>query len=164
MLRILGGMLLAAGSGLWGLESVWRLSRRRRELEWFWELSGRLQGQLGYSLAPPDALLRQAGSRPPGPELCKALERQGEGPFSRRWQAAVASREWALAPEERQMVEQLGQVLGAWDAAAQCPALAQLEQRCGTYLRQLEETGVPQARLRRTLGLLGGLAVWVLLW
>lgn len=62
------------------------------------------------------------------------------------------------------MVEQLGEVLGAWDADTQRPALAQLEQRCRQYQQQLEQTGAQQARLMRTLGVLGGLAVWILLW
>ena len=128
-------------------------------------MTGQMAGQLRYTLAPMDQVVRRLATLPDAlPLLGCCVRRCKEGePFPRAWRQAVEECSGALLSEDRQILLHMGAVLGAVDLDG---ALGELEyarfalkERYGEALERQKKLG----GLYKTLGMLAGAGVVVVL-
>lgn len=142
------------------------LSRRATELEQAIGLTALLAGELRYTHAPLEAVMARLAKQPGIPEFinfCAGLCVKGKC-FPDAWQEALRCTPTAMAPDDLQPLFRLGAVLGAIDLDG---ALQEIE-----YARFALEQRHQEARERKrkmgglykTLGILAGLAVIVVLY
>lgn len=169
MTQVMGAVLLTVGCGAMGLGAVRRLDRRVRDL---WELSAGLdvlRRELGCRLAPLPAALRVAA------EECHSCAArffegcaQGAGglhgrSFQQVWREELETCPLQLTAEDRQMLEQLGSVLGRYDGESQCMAIEEEVSRLGRQIVQAREERRRLGRVYGVLGMTAGLFLAVLL-
>lgn len=169
MIRLMGAILLVAGCGAVGLCAVGRLDGRVRDLR---ELMGgleTLQRELGWRLSPLPKAMEMAARETHGRtaqffELCtQGMEHLNGVPFQNVWQNGLEQCSLRLEQEDRVILEQLGSVLGRYDADTQRQAL---ENALTQLERQQTKAAEDRQRLGRVYGVLGmtvGLFVVILL-
>ena len=138
MLRLLGAVLLTGGAGALGFGAAARLNRRVHVLRLFTEALERMERELSFRLTSiPElfALLSDQLSLPVGIFFARCrgnLFRLGEERLEDLWRNTLAESDLELEPEEQQILETLGGILGRYDGEGQTQALAlaraQLEQ------------------------------------
>ena len=158
MIRTCGAALVVTGGILAGyLGRCWYQKRARCIREWLdtLETMERLIGDLGCST--PDVLERlgqETGSLGALFQRCRERIESGRTDgFAALWRDALAREEMPLRREEQEILLQLGDVLGQFDAARQCEALRTAARRME---RRLECAEDERQRLGRLWCLLGG--------
>ena len=170
MLRLAGAVLLAAGPALAGFCAAARLGRRPRVLR---ELAGALEQmerEVAFRLTPLPELFAGLAAEHSGAvgavfSACAAgtegLERRSMGQV---WRRALEEAGLDLDARSARVLEELGDVLGRYDAeglrAALCGAAEELRAAAGQAERELEQKG----RMERVLGLTAGAMLAILLW
>lgn len=158
MLRLMGAALLTAGTAALGLGAVGRLDGRVRDLRELLAGVELLQRELGWRLAAlPEGLELAAGTAEGRTarffRLCAEGARHLNGrTFQQVWQEGLDECRFRLDAGDRELLEQLGSVLGRYDGDSQRQALegaaARLERR---QVQAAEE----RRRLGRVYGVLG---------
>ena len=170
MLRLTGAFLLAAGPALAGFYAAARLGRRPRMLR---ELAGALEQmerEVAFRLTPLPEIFAGLAAEHSGAvgavfSACAAgtegLERR---PMGQVWRRALEEAGLDLDARSARVLEELGDVLGRYDAeglrAALCGAAEELRAAAGQAERELEQKG----RMERVLGLTAGAMLAILLW
>lgn len=169
MLKLLGTFCVVAGSGWLGLCAVGRLRRRERTLECLRLALGWLADELAFRLTPLPDLLGRLAREQAGPvglflqDVLAGLERDREGGLRQSWRQAMVRQLSFLKEEERQVLLEVGQTLGRFDAQAQAQALNRALRRLDAILAKAgEETG-RLSRVYTALGLSAGAAVALVL-
>jgi len=169
-LRLLGAMavvLAAAGLGrLWG----GRFEARVEQLD---RLIGSLQllaSEIDYTLTPlPEALLRvgQADDGPVGAIFRRVARELGalREPFNETWRRVLREAAGGVALERRdlEIVGELGFALGASDRQDQLKHLALAGERLRQMLNEARRRAEKNGPLGRSLGVLGGLMLALIL-
>ncbi len=168
MLRLLGVALVAAGCVAAGCSAAASLSARTRDLGEAEQILEAVARELEWSLVPlPVALQRAAAGSARaqkwlGP-LAERIASAEEQSFQNLWDEALRTSGLALTGEDCAVLQRLGTVLGRYDAASQCQALA----AAGARLHSLREEAAARQKalshLYRTLGLTVGALLMVLL-
>lgn len=158
MVRMVGAVLLMAGCGAAGLGAVKRLDDRIRDLR---ELAGGLETlrrELSWQLAPLPKALETAARGTRGCsaqffEFCAQGVRHLAGtPFHQLWMEGLKRCSLRLEQEDMVLLEQLGPVLGRYDADNQQQAIDGVLSRLKQQQAQAAEN---RQRLGRVYGVLG---------
>lgn len=169
MLKLLGAVLLTGGGLTLGLKAVGGLVRRAEALSAFSAALGLLEGELALRSPPMpdllDILARQA--KPPAAEffdVCgRGLAGLGESSFREIWARALESLEGALDREDRDILLELGPVLGRYDGEEQRRAVSGVRQRLAGQEKLVRDKLRREGRAYGTLGLTLGLFLTILL-
>lgn len=169
MVRIVGaGMLLGASAAL-GFGAAGALKARVRELELLVLSLELMERELSARLLPLSELMSRAAQGVSGNVksfylLCEqGLERQRERSFSQIWQEAAEAAQLRIAEEDRQLLDSLGGVLGRYDCASQCGALAETRERLMGVLQEARTQRDELGRVYRTLGVAAGALLSIIL-
>lgn len=169
MIRMAGAMLLAAGCTGLGFAAVGQLEARARDLRDLiagLEVVGR---ELGWQLAPLGELLERAarGSAGRGAEFFRMCAREtaclAGRSFREIWVRSEARSGLRLAEEDRLILEQLGLVLGRYDADRQRQALSAAVGRLEEQYLQARQRRQRLGRVYGTLGAAAGALLVILL-
>ena len=169
MLRLLGALLLAAGTGAVGFSAAARLASRTRALRALTGALEQMERELAFSLTPIPRLfcLLAADMPPPVGDFftrCLAgLEELGEKPLAQIWREALEEQPMGLEGQTLDALEQLGQVLGRYDGEGQRQALALARSRLEGDLERAEEEEKRLGRIYRVLGVAAGAFLVILL-
>ena len=164
------GFFLAASSCLGiGRWAAAQMGRRVRLLEASISLIEFFKAQLAFTMAEPVSILQEAVSRKAMKDLpfvfsCLDLCRQGEI-FPDAWQKSLqAERSGALSDEDRQILMDLGEILGSTSLQGQLDQLNLLQKRLQLQQDAAAERYQTSGKLYQSLGLMGGLALVIILW
>lgn len=169
MTRLMGAVLLALGCGAVGWGAVGRLERRVRDLRELAAGLDVLQRELGWRLAPLPAALDTAAKEAHGcaarffEQCAQGAGRLNGRSFQQVWREELETCPLQLTAEDKQLLEQLGSVLGRYDGESQRKAI---EEGVSRLDRQIVQAGEDRRRLGRVYGALGmtaGLFLAVLL-
>lgn len=158
MTHLIGAALLTAGCGAVGLGAVGRLDGRVRDLRELAAGLDALQRELGWRLAPLPAALGVAAGETHG-RTASFFERCAQGAekldgrlFQQVWRECLETCPLRLEREDRELLEQLGPVLGRYDGDSQRRAI---EDALTRLERQIAQAGENRRRLGRVYGVLG---------
>lgn len=169
MLKTLGGLLIMAGALWCGVSAVERLRRRARVLEELRASLVWLAEELTFRLTPLPRLLERLSLEQPGPtglfyqEALAGLDQDPEGGLRQSWRRAMVLQLDFLKEEERQVLVEVGQTLGRYDAQAQAQVLSQAAGRLETIRAQAGEEARRLGRVYTALSLAAGAALVLLL-
>lgn len=145
------------------------MHRRVRELECSISLVEAMKAELRFTLAEPSALLHElikrewAGSLP-FLKRCDDFCRRGD-PFPLAWAKSIdAEKNMTMTPADMENLEILGETLGSTGLEGQIDQLALIRDRLQSQLEDAKEQYQTSGRLYRSLGVLGGIALVILLW
>lgn len=167
MLRLAGLLLIAACCSGVGLLASFRLSSRVQALEGCLGFLEALCEELRYTLARTEDLLLALGERASFVQLDfirEAARLTGEGmEFPAAWKRAVEGSSLPLEAADRRVLSQVGELLGSSSAEGQ---LSQLS-HCRRLLAEQREDALAQkaskGNLFRSLGVLSGAGLFILL-
>ena len=169
MLKLLGAVLVIAGAGWCGLVAVGRLRRRVRTLEELRAGLVWLEEELTFRLSPLPGLLERLGRERPGAvglffqDVLEGLRRDPEEGLRQSWRQAMVRRLDSLKEEERQVLIEVGQTLGRFDAKTQGQTLTQAARRLDRIRTRAEEDVRRLGRVYTALSLAAGAAVVLVL-
>lgn len=167
-LRLIGGALIVAACGGYGLALGAAHRQKERELERLIEVIAHMESQLSYQLTPLPELCRQAARGVGGPvgevfrNLALALDQQS-APEVSGCMAVALSESRPLPPGLGSILTRLGAGLGRYDLPGQLRGLRAARQACRRQLDALEADRDVRLRSYRTLGLCAGAALVILL-
>ena len=162
MIRLLGAVLLTCGGAAIGFSAAAALTRRARGLRAVLGALELLERELSFRLTPlPDLLARLAQlAAPPASGFFAAcregLDQLGEQSMAQIWAAALARRPMDLAPEDKNILLELGGVLGRYDGPGQREALGEIRARLLCQAERAEEESRRMGRVYGALGLSAG--------
>lgn len=164
MVKILGAAMVMVGAVGLAWRGVERLKERAETLRSLQGAFSYLEEELAFRFTPLPALFAHLGETRGGAVgeffagVWREMERPQALPLRQSWAAASRRALPMLREEERQVVDELGEVLGQYDAQTQARALRLAGERmAGLYLSAQEE----RQRLGKVylaLGAAGGLA------
>ncbi len=169
MIRIVGAVLLAGGSSALGFGAVGHLEGRVRDLRELVAGLEVMQRELSWRMAPLPELLERAAQGTSGHaaqffHLCaQGADHLNGRPFRQVWLQGEEASGLRLEETDRLLLEQLGGVLGRYDADSQRQALelaaGRLEEQRVQAQRQRQRLG----RVYGTLGVAAGALLMILL-
>ena len=169
MVKMIGAGLVMAGTGGLGWLAVKRLSERAEILLALQGAMAYLEEEVSFRLTPLPILFAYLSENRPGTVgaffrlVLDGLGRAEDGSLRPAWSRAVREGFPTLRFEERQVLEELGEVLGHYDAKTQANALKLTGERLAKlYIRAQEE----RARLGKVylaLGVAAGLVTVLVL-
>lgn len=158
MIRLLGAVLLTGGSAALGFSAVRHLDGRVHDLRELVAGLEVMERELQWKMTPlPELLLRAAEETDGQPSHFFDLSGRGAEhlngrSFSKVWHQAAEACQMRLETADLCLLEQLGGVLGRYDAESQKQALAASVSRLEEQRVQAEEQ---RARLGKVYGMLG---------
>lgn len=167
-MKLAGALLMVCGGGFIGIYISRRYYARERQLQKCIRLLERISANLEFErLTTRELLLRAAegGSLDELAFLLRAVKLLEQEPdFPRVWREALQKSrgELALTREDYACLEQLSELLGAYDAPTQQKGLQSLCSLLALQLEQAREQSRTNGRLARSLGLLCGVALAVM--
>lgn len=169
MLKLLGSALVMAGALWCGLRAVDRLRRRGRALEDLRAGLVWMEEELAFRLTPLPRLLERLAREQTGAvalffqDALSGLRRDPEEGLRQSWRQAMVRRLDFLKEEERQVLIEVGQTLGRFDAKAQRQVLSQAARRLDAIRTQAEAETRRLGRVYTSLSLALGAAVVLVL-
>lgn len=168
MWKLMGAVLVAAGSGWLGLSAASGLTSRLRAVQSIMaglELLERELWERGAALPELMADLARRCSQPAADffqQCAQACTRLDQVPFGESWRQAVEELE-LLTPEGRAALLPLGEVLGRYEADSQRRALEHARQALEREELRAQEKRRRLGRVYQVLGLSGGAFLVILL-
>lgn len=169
MLKLLGGLLIFLGAAWWGLEAVGRLRQRTQTLEGLRGAFSYLEEELTFRLTPLPKLLEYLGRERSGAvglffrDALQGLRQDPEGGLRASWRRAMVRRLDMLKEEERELMLEVGESLGRFDAKAQRQVLLQAAKRLETLRAKAQEEAGRLGRVYAAVSLAGGAALILVL-
>ncbi len=169
MLKLLGTLCVMMGALWYGSGAVGELRRRALALEELHSGLVWLEEELTFRMAPLPGLLEQLGQSRRGEtglffkEVTQLLTKDPESGLYPCWRQAMVRQLSLLHPEERQVLLELGQTLGRYDAQTQRQALAQGARRLAALRDKAGEEVRRLGKVYAALSLAGGAAVILVL-
>ena len=170
MLKLLGTLLLTAGATGLGLCAAGQLGDRVKSL---YSIVGGLEimeRELSFRRTAMPELMERTARQASEPARylfarCREhLEELGERTFGQIWSRAVeAESELLFTQEERMLLEELGEVLGRYDADGQIAALKRTEETLRACLERAREDRRRLGRVYTALGVGSGAMLAILL-
>lgn len=167
VVKILGMALLMCCTVSIGCSLAAALGKRVNQLEACLSAVNGLEGELSCTLSPPDQAVQRLETRESLAQAiflpaCASLCRQGV-PFPEAWAKSLKFQKGDLLPEDISLLSSLGEVLG------QCPLEEQLAQLAGVrtqldlQLQSARKKRDGYAKLYRSMGVLSGAFLIVVL-
>ncbi|MFD0675326.1 MULTISPECIES: stage III sporulation protein SpoIIIAB [unclassified Paenibacillus] len=172
MLKLLGAMLILLAATSFGFYQAQQYARRPKQIGDLIRALQRLETEIIYGSTPlPDALLQVAKTCPPPIHLifrhvAEELTRAGGRSVQSIWQQTVSSdwRHTSMKPGEQDIFRQLGFTLGLSDGADQVKHLRLTVQQLQSELETAQEERKRYESMWRTLGLLMGALIVILMY
>ena len=169
MLRILGAVLLLAGSAALGLAAVRRLEGRVTALRALTESLDRMERELEFRLPPMKELLGETArkAREPAAGFFRACAEgvdklQGQ-PLSELWGQMAREKLPALKTCDLEALLSVGAILGRYDAEGQRKAMSAARAELAGFLSAAVEERRRQGRVYGALGMAAGVFLVILL-
>lgn len=169
MLKLMAILLIAGMGCAIGIAISKRFQQRIKQLLLCQSLLQQINAHLEYQKTPTRQLLQQLAESEQFHSLvflkrCHEQLKLGES-FSIAWTASLeqSKNELALKSADYEILEEISDVLGAYDAKVQTQAITLLSVRLKTQIEEAEEKYKTDGKLARTLGILGGIAAAILL-
>ncbi len=167
IMKTSGMILIVVCTTSLGLSMAKTLWNRVQELEAAFSALTALEGELRYTLAPPDEAVMRLESRESLAKAaflpaCASFCRQGM-PFPKAWLRAVSEATGDMHPDDLDILSSLSDVLGQCDIQSQLTQLAGARERLGVQLEQARAKAASHAKLYRTMGVLAGAFIVVVL-
>ena len=170
MIRLIGALLITAGTAAWGILGVIRLRSRVRNLGALLSALDVLKSEICDRLTPMPQLLRQLTAEATYPasvlfqNASDKMGALGSRPFSVIWRQAVQDTpELQLKPQEELVLTELGMSLGRYDVGEQRSAIAYAARRLDECLRRAEADRDKNSKVHAFLGVAAGIFVVVIL-
>ena len=170
MIKIIGAVLLIAGTAAWGLSGVVRLRARAKNLAELVYAVGAMRSEICDRLTPtPEVfeMLTAEAQYPANLLFRNAAERMraiGSKPFSAIWRGAVENTpELLLNAGEADVLCELGLFLGRYNVEEQRGAFSRAERRLEELTRRAESLRDTNSRMHAFLGLAAGIFAVVIL-
>lgn len=170
MIRLIGAVLITAGTAAWGVMGVLSLRSRVNSLSALVSALGVMKSEICDRLTPMPELLRQMSREAAYPasllfkNAAEKIPSIGVKPFSSIWRQAVAGTpELLLTPAEELVLTELGVVLGRYDVSEQRSAISYAERRMEDFLRRAEADRDKNSKVRAFLGIAAGVFAIVIL-
>lgn len=166
-MKYAGIILLILSSGLTGILLSKRLGERVELLRRTLAMLDRFSTQIRWQASTVEELLRSELRQGGGERLSFLEHIAGEpqgGPFPDAWKRALG--EWknpALEKEDRLLLETIGETLGSSDVEGQLASIALQKETCARLLEQAAHDRERKGKLYRSLGVLAGVFVSILL-
>lgn len=171
MLRLLGGLLLTAGTTAVGLGFSRRLGARVRVLSQICSAIEIMRGEILTKMTPIPELFQKLADEldePVAQLFSRALEGMqslGSRSFLRIWREAIQkSAELMLSEDEQAALGELGYVLGRYGSTEQAAILDFAKRRFEGFLEQAREQREKRGKSGVIFGLAAGLLVLILFW
>lgn len=164
----MGAVLLIAGFALLGLLGALRLRRRAGDLRGvLWGLEA-MERSLSDRMEPLEGMLACAEECTAGRvrdffARCRRGLLSRDERFVALWRGNLEKAGLFLDGEDRELLQQLGEVLGRYDAGSQSASLRQTARRLELRLRAAEEESRRLGKVYGTSGIAVGLMMTVLL-
>jgi stage III sporulation protein AB len=172
MMKLVGALLVVAAGALIGRLQAWKLAQRPAQIRRFVRMLSQLETEISYGYTPLPAALdrigRSAGERDPLAAMLQSVARrlgQEQLTVMEAWREEAAAY-WdrlAFRNAEQEVIAGIGDTLGTTDREHQIKHL----RLAAKQLESLELEAVEQQRkyekMWKSLGLLGGLRVAVIL-
>lgn len=169
MLKLTGAICVLLGAAWWGLGAVGQLRERTRTLERLRSALSYLEEELSFRLTPLPALLERLSQWEEGrvsrffQETLEGLRADPEGGVRQSWRRAMVRQLSILREEERQILLDVGETLGRYDAQAQRQIIRQAAERLEEERRRSSQEERRLGRVYAALSLAGGAAVILVL-
>lgn len=169
MLKLLGALLLTGGGLALGLGAVGTLDARAKGLTALTAALGLLEGELSFRLPAMPQLFASLARRAPEPAgaffaaCARGMDTLGERPFEEIWAGAAAETPMGLAAEDREILLELGSVLGRYGAEDQRRAVEGARARLEANAQRVRAERRRQGRAYGTMGLALGAFLTILL-
>lgn len=169
MFKLMGSVCVMAGALCWGFGATRELSRRVETLEDLREGLCELDRELTFRLAALPEVLERLGKERPGAAgeffqtAFRNWQKAPENGLYQGWRRAMTQCLPLLRSEERQVLLEVGQVLGRYDAQTQSKALARAARRLEGYRQTAREEARRLGRVYATLAVAGGAALVLVL-
>ena len=170
MLKMLGGILVTAGSAAIGFYSAAGLYSHIKILTRIISALRYMKSEIGFTLAPIPDLTQRLAERERGATgvffgRCNSeLSNLGEKTFGEIWsECADATLKNALKEDEIQTFKDLGELLGRYDSQEQALEIERAAERFDFYLQRAEQDKIRLGKLYGAMGVLCGIAVVIIL-
>lgn len=163
-MKLFGCLLIAAVCGTGGMLAAQRLSQRVMQLRLLIQLLNDMMNLLRYTLPTVGDLLLTLAAQPCYQTLfflTDAAETPSHAPFPDCWQRALELH--PLPQEEQTILLQVGNTLGSTDLDGQLSALSLCREQLQSLLLRAEAGQQSRSTLYRSMGLLTGLFLVILL-
>ena len=158
MLKAAGAMLLILCGWAAGRQKAAELRRAVADAQRMIRFLKGLSGHLQFDLPALQEMLARSGEA----LALQCLERmQGGAAFPQAYRAALAAE--PMAPRLKEILEPLGQLLGAYDAASQTRSLEFMLTQLEEYRGEAKSTQQRLAPLYQSAGVLAGVLICILL-
>lgn len=168
-MKLIGAVLILFGGSSMGICAARELQKRSHTLTQFLAALEQIQAELSFSLTPMPELLQRLKKESEEPlksffGICaEGLSGLGDTSFSSVWNQALRLEILALRPEDCIPLEQLGTVLGRYDAEGQRATVGNVCVRLSQQLADAREKQEKMGRVYRTLGISAGVLCVLLL-
>ncbi len=169
IMRWVGAILVAGGAAAAGLTAIQRLGSHVRLLSALVNALEVMQSEIYFNLVALPELIGQLARRAAPParpffaHASKQMKLLGEESFQTLWHKALSETgaEWRTA--EKDVLMDLGGLLGRYDSEAQSRAISYAKERMSELLAKAEDERARQSRIYGTLGVACGLAIVIIL-
>jgi stage III sporulation protein AB len=170
MIRLIGAVLITAGTAAWGIMGVLRLRNRVKSLSALLSVLASMKSEICDRLTPMPQLLAQLAGEATYPasllfkNASEKITNLGSKPFSSIWRQAVLNTpELLLEPPEELVLTELGMSLGRYDVGEQRSALSYAQRRMDEFLRKAESDRDKNSKVHAFLGVAAGIFAVVIL-
>lgn len=170
MIRILGSLLLIGGATVIGVCASSELSTRARVLASFLPVLDIMRSEIGNCLTPVSELMEKLSQEAYAPldklfsECAKEKRERPDVPFSLIWAKSLSRAEnLKLKSNEKEVLRELGSILGRYSAEEQVSAISHIMRRVGTLAESAAEDKKRLGKLYAKLGVICGVALVIVL-
>jgi stage III sporulation protein AB len=170
MIRLIGAVLITAGTAAWGVMGVLRLRNRVKSLGAIISALAAMKCEICDRLTPMPELLGQMAGEATYPasllfkNASEKISSLGSRSFSSIWRQAVLNTpELLLTPPEELVLTELGMCLGRYDIGEQRSAIAYAERRMDEFLHKAEADRDKNSKVHAFLGVAAGIFAVVIL-
>jgi stage III sporulation protein AB len=172
MIKLLGAMLVMLSATLFGFYQAQQYSRRPRQLADLVRALQRLETEMTYAFTPLPQALRQIAKTCPPPvslifhDAAEELNRANGRKVEQIWREAVNERwkQTSMKAGERDIIAQLGSTLGLSDSADQVKHIRLTVQQLHGEIESAVEDRKKYESMWRSLGLLMGALIVILMY
>ncbi|MDR1299652.1 MAG: stage III sporulation protein AB [Oscillospiraceae bacterium] len=164
MVRIVGAVLMMAGTTAWGLDGVMKLRGRCKSLRAITSALGVMRSEICDRLTPVSELAEALGAQAQYPvniffqNLTAGMRELGNARFSEIWQNAVTGTvQLQLTAREAITLSELGLSIGRYDVDEQRDSLLYVQRQMEEYAALAESTRSANSKLRAFLGVAVGI-------
>ncbi len=170
MIKIIGAILLIGGAAIIGIYASNELSVRARVLQSFLSALDIMRSEIGGRLTPISEILEKLSRESAEPldvffrECLEEKNKRRDVPFFLIWSKVLAQADYLkLKSNEKDVIKELGAVLGRYGAEEQINAISHTGRRISSLSESAENDRKRLGKLYTRLGVISGVAVVIIL-